>query len=133
MAQITGVAHVELSVSDLDTSSAWYSVLLNAPEIFRLEDTAAEIVACALREPESGMIIAFTQHLHHEPGPFTPRRTGLDHLCFGVATAEGLHEWANRLDAFAIARSPVQDYGYGLAITCVDPDGIALEFMWARR
>ena len=133
MAQITGVAHVELSVSDLDASSAWYGALLGAPEVFRIEDTAAELIACALRDPESGMVIAFTQHLRHEPGPFTPRRAGLDHLAFAVATAAGIQEWADRLDSFAIPRSQIQDYGYGLAVTCLDPDGIALEFMWSRR
>jgi len=83
--RIKGVAHVELSVSDLDVSAAWYSALLSASETFRAANEAEDIVACALREPISGMVIALTQHGRTEGGSFTPRRVGLDHLAFGVA------------------------------------------------
>ncbi len=58
---------------------------------------------------------------------------GLDHLCFTVAGENELEEWRTHLDALGVEHSPTQDYGYGLAITCADPDGIALEFMWPRR
>jgi glyoxylase I family protein len=133
MPQITGVAHVELSVSNLDASSRWYSTLLGAPEVFRAANDEERIVACALREPGSGMVIAFTQHRDQEGGRFTPRRVGLDHLCFGVASEADLDAWRLRLDDLGIAHSPTRDYGYALAITFNDPDGIALEFLYPTR
>jgi catechol 2,3-dioxygenase-like lactoylglutathione lyase family enzyme len=132
MPSVTGIAHVELSVSDLDRSVAWYAALLDASEVFRAADPAEAIVAAALREPSSGMIIAFTEHERQEGGRFTPRRTGLDHLCFAVPTEDELAAWEVKLDALGIAHSPVRDYGYGYAITFADPDGIALELMVSR-
>ncbi len=133
MPQITGIAHVELSVSDLERSTAWYGALLDAPEVFRAAQDEYGIVATAIREPKSGMVLAFTQHAQQEGGPFTPRRAGLDHLCFAVASEADLEVWRLHLDALGIEHSPLRDYGYGLAITFSDPDGIALELMYPKR
>jgi glyoxylase I family protein len=133
MPAINGVAHVELSVSNLDASATWYSTLLGAPEVFRAANEDEHIVACALREPNSGMVIAFTEHREQEGGPFTPRRVGLDHLCFAVHSEAELEAWRLRLDELGIEHSPTRDYGYGLAITFSDPDDIALEFLYPTR
>jgi glyoxylase I family protein len=106
---------------------------LGATEVFRAADESEDIVACALREQRSGLVLAFTQHGKQEGGAFTPRRVGLDHLSFGVESEADLDAWVRHLDTLGIAHSPVQDYGYGLAVTCADPDGIALEWMFPRR
>jgi glyoxylase I family protein len=132
MPEIAGVAHVELSVSDLDASVEWYSRLLGAREVFRAADDSEGIVAAAVLEPGSRTVIAFTQHRQPEGGSFTPRRTGLDHLCFALPSASAVEDWRQHLDALGIEHSPVRDYGYGLAITFSDPDGIALEVMWSK-
>lgn len=133
MPRIKGIAHVELSVSNLDVSAAWYAALLGARETFRAANDAYDIVACALREPVSGMVIAFTQHGRMHGGTFTPRRVGLDHLAFGVPDEAELEAWRDRLDELGIAHGDIDDYGYGLAITLRDPDGIALEFICPPR
>ena len=133
MPRIKGIAHVELSVSDLDASAAWYARLLDARETFRAANDTYDIVACALREPHSGMVIAFTQHGRMQDGAFTPRRVGLDHLAFGVADETELLAWRDRLDELGIVHGEIDDYGYGLAITLHDPDGIALEFICPPR
>ena len=78
MPEITGVAHVELSVSHLDVSASWYSQLLDAPEVFRAADEKEHIVACAIREPKSGLVLALTEHREQEGGPFTPRLVGCE-------------------------------------------------------
>jgi catechol 2,3-dioxygenase-like lactoylglutathione lyase family enzyme len=131
MPAITGVAHVELSVSQLAPSVAWYMTLLDAREVFRATSEENRISAVALLEPTSRMVIAFTEHREQEGGRFTPHRVGLDHLCFGVASAEELEAWRAKMDELGIAHGPTRDYGYGLAITCDDPDGIALEFLYS--
>jgi catechol-2,3-dioxygenase len=133
MPEITGIAHVELSVSDLDTSVAWYSRLLDAPETFRAADDRQRLVAAAIREPKSGLVLAFTQHLEPVEGAFTPRRHGLDHVSFAVASEAELDAWSRHLDELAVPHSPVRDYGYAFAITFSDPDGIALEFFVTKR
>lgn len=134
MPTITGVAHVELSVRDLDTSSRWYCRLLGAREVFREPNEPEDLVACAILEPRSGMVFALTQHGRPIEGPFDARRVGLDHLAFGVADERALETWRATLDELEIANSGIQDIRYAKSITFRDPDGIPLEvFLPARR
>ena len=134
MPAITGVAHAELSVRDLDVSSEWYCRLLGAREVFREPNEAEDLVACAILEPRSGMVLAFTQHLHPTEGPFDVRRVGLDHLAFGVADEATLRAWQAALDELGIPNSGIQDIRYAKSITFSDPDGIPLEvFLPATR
>ena len=132
MPAITGVAHAELSVRDLDVSSAWYCRLLGAREVFREPNEAEDLVACAILEPRSGMVLAFTQHLHPTEGPFDVRRVGLDHLAFGVADEAALRAWQAALDELGIPNSGIQDIRYAKSITFADPDGIPLEVFLPR-
>ena len=134
MPAITGVAHVELSVRDLDTSSEWYCRLLGAREVFREPNEAENLVACAIFEPNSGLVLAFTQHLAPTEGAFDVRRVGLDHVSFAVADRAPLEEWEACLRELGIANSGIQDIGYAQSITFADPDGIPLElFLSVRR
>jgi glyoxylase I family protein len=134
MPPITGVAHVELSVRDLDTSSQWYCRLLGAREVFREPNEAENLVACAIFEPNSKLVLAFTQHLAPTEGAFDVRRVGLDHVSFAVADRAALEEWSSCLNELGIPNSGIQDIGYAQSITFADPDGIPLEvFLPARR
>ncbi len=129
MPEITGIAHVELSVRDLEVSVAWYTRLFDAREIFRGTDEAGGFTACAIVEPQSKVVLAFTQHDVVDRTPFTPRRTGLDHLSFLVPSREALDAWVATLQAQGITFDGVNDYETHVAITFVDPDGIALEMI----
>jgi catechol 2,3-dioxygenase-like lactoylglutathione lyase family enzyme len=134
MPPITGVAHVELSVRDLDTSSEWYCRLLGAREVFREPNEAENLIASAIFEPQSKLVLAFTQHLAPTEGAFDVRRVGLDHVSFAVADRAALEEWARCLYDLGIANSGIQDIGYAQSITFADPDGIPLEvFLSTRR
>ena len=133
MPDITGVAHVELSVRDLETSVAWYSRLLGARDVFRAESEEWGTRACAIYEPKSHLVLAFTQHFTREPDAFSPRRAGLDHLSFGVADRSALEGWVAWLDELGIPHSPVQDDQVPVSVTFTDPDGIALELSYPRR
>ena len=133
MPDITGIAHVELSVRDLDTSVAWYTKLLGARDVWRGSNDRYGITACAIYEPRSKIVFAFTQHGSQEPEDFSPRRPGLDHVSFGVAGRPALEEWVRHLDALGIPHSAIQDDHQPPSVTLSDPDGIALEFSFPAR
>ena len=133
MPEITGIAHVELSVRDLDRSVEFYNTLLNARDVWRGSSDEYGITACAIFEPNSRMVLAFTRHNEQEPEPFSPRRPGLDHVSFGVADRDALVEWVARLDQLGIEHSPIQDDHTPPSVTFRDPDGIALELSYTPR
>ncbi len=130
--KITGIAHVELSVSDVDRSVDWYCRVLGAKDVWRGRNDAGGYSACAIREPETGTVLAFTQHDRIEGGPFTPLRTGLDHLSFAVADAAALSAWSRHLDDLGVDHDPIDERGAVVSMTLKDPDGIALEFYHLR-
>ena len=133
MPEITGIAHVELSVRDLEVSVPWYLKLLDARDVWRGSNEAYGITACAIFEPNSKMVFAFTQHREQEPDVFSPRRPGLDHVSFGVADRAALEAWVVHLDALGIEHSPIQDDHQPPSVTFKDPDGIALELSYPKR
>jgi len=125
---ISGIAHVELSVSDLDATVDWYCRLLGARDVFRNRNDERGFSACAILEPASRTVLAFTQHDVVEGGDFTPRRVGLDHLSFAVPDRAALEAWQSRLDELGIGHDAIDDQGFAVALNLRDPDGIALEF-----
>lgn len=128
MPTITGIAHVELSVRDLETSAAWYSTLLGLRRVFDEHNSDLGITACALLDPASGLVLALTEHTGGAADPFTPRRAGLDHLAFAVADRDELRQWQQRLAELDADYSPLAEWSHGAAVTARDPDGIAIEF-----
>jgi glyoxylase I family protein len=130
---ITGIAHVELSVRDLDRSVEWYSKLLGARDVWRGSNDEYGIDACAIYEPKSKMVFAFTCHRKQIDDAFAPQRPGLDHVSFGVADRNALEEWVAHLDALGIPHSPIQHNHQPPSVTFQDPDGIALELSYPKR
>ena len=59
---------------------------------------------------------------------FDERRTGLDHVAFGVSSRADLDDWARELDARGVAHEPVADTPIGSLLVFRDPDNIQLEF-----
>lgn len=130
---ITGIAHIEFSVSQLERSVDWYCRLLGAREIFRDVSEKNQLSAVAIYEPNSRTVLAFTCHNTQEPETFTPRRVGLDHASFAVADEAELEAWAEHLEALVVPFTK-NDEGYAKSLNFLDPDGIALEaFLAVRR
>jgi catechol 2,3-dioxygenase-like lactoylglutathione lyase family enzyme len=128
MPTITGIAHVELSVRDLNVSAAWYMELLGMRRVFDDRNDERGLSACALRDPVSGIILALTQHDAGTGEPFDAARPGLDHVAFAVADRAELQQWQHRLAGMGADYTPLEEWSHGAAVTARDPDGIAIEF-----
>lgn len=124
MPQHTGFSHVSLSVTDLETSRRWYIDVLDFAELAVLED---ENFTEQLLFHASGFALGLQQHHSNDGSPFTPERTGLDHLSFAVADSVELAAWSERLTALGVKHSPIADTGFGQVLCLRDPDDIQLE------
>lgn len=120
-------SHVDLSVSDLDRSEAWYRALLDATRVLDGTNDVHKFDFRYLQTP-GGALLGLIHHAGQDDSAFSPRRIGLDHLSFAVTCLEELRECADRLDALGIPHSGIINQPTGDAIAFRDPDGIQLEF-----
>ena len=123
----SGIHHVALNVRDLDASVQWYQDVLDFSLLlpWDRDDFDRRIMG-----HRSGVYISLTKHHHPDADePFSERRTGLDHLAFGVESVADLEAWITRLDAHGVAHNGIQvtpSTGFTL-VAFRDPDGIQLE------
>lgn len=132
MPEFTGIAHLDLTVSDAEASATWYARILGLTRL-RRSDLDNRIMIVLVHRP-TGLIIGLNQH--HEPaaGRFNERVPGLDHVGLTVAKREELEDWERRLTELGVEHSPVTDSpsGSGTALVFRDPDNIQLELWWPR-
>lgn len=129
MPAITGIAHVELSVRNLDVTEAWYGKVFDMQTVFSETNNEFGISDRAMFEPNSRVVFAFTEHPTNAGEEFDARRTGLDHVSFSVVDSDELARWRTHLQALGDEPSPVVEWPSGArSFTVPDPDGIALEF-----
>lgn len=121
MAELTGVDHASLSVTDLDRSERFYTDLLG---LLRLADFGTARIL--LHRPTS-FTLALVRHDEAHGDRFTELRTGLDHLGFGVNSRVELVAWERRLEALGVEYTPIRDMEFGSHLNFRDPDHIALE------
>lgn len=132
MPEFNGVSHLDLSVSDVESSARWYCDVLGLRRLRRADlDNRTMIV---LRHDGTGLIIGLNQHHEASADRFDEHRPGLDHVGFTVAERGALDAWQARLAELGVEHSPVQDSpsGSGTALVFRDPHNIQLEFWWSR-
>jgi glyoxylase I family protein len=120
------IAHVTLTVSDLDRSIPWYERLFGTK--FVLDEDPGPFRRAVMLVGGQTLV-----GLHQFPDPadtlsFNERRVGLDHLALACSGRSELEAWKARLDELGIANGGVVDAAYGSALSFRDPDNIALEF-----
>lgn len=132
MPEFTAISHIDLSVTDVEKSSAWYCTVFGLHRA-RRADLDNRIMVVHVHE-SSGLIIGLIQHLTTAGDRFDERHPGLDHVGFGVSRRAELDAWAARLTELEVEHSGVQDSptGSGAALVFRDPDNIQLEFWWTR-
>lgn len=131
----TGFDHFAPTVSDAEASAAWYA------EVFGLERLPIQVAhhgdaspgyAILLRDPRTNALVGLHQHEQSLGGPFDERRSGLDHMAWGVASRGDLERWAQWLDTLHIAHSGITDVRGHRSYSVIvfrDPDNIQLELI----
>ena len=126
-----GLQHVAITVSDLRRSTDWYTRLFGAEPVLDEDEEGGEFhhTVYAL---DGGMLFGLHTHMGREAkDAFDARRTGLDHVSFGLPDSASLDAWGRRLDELGISHTGIKKAHYGSGVSFADPDGIALEFFIA--
>jgi catechol 2,3-dioxygenase-like lactoylglutathione lyase family enzyme len=130
MPEFRGIAHVELTVRDLDRSAAWYERVLCMTRLGEFPDLATPGVAARVEHvmnTATGITLGLMQHADVEDGDFSEFHVGLDHLSLRVTSREELEEWVAHLDRCEVPHSGIHDMTYGSVVVFRDPDNIQLE------
>lgn len=126
MPEFPTIAHVAVTVRDLDTSVPWYERLFDAKPVLDEDTGPFRHVVWLL-----GGQTLFGVHQFPDPvagSSFDERQVGLDHVAFSCANRGELEQWETRLGELGIENGGVVDAGYGSGLSFRDPDNIALEF-----
>jgi catechol 2,3-dioxygenase-like lactoylglutathione lyase family enzyme len=127
MADINGIAHIQLSVSNMTLSREFYDALLGAMGMVPVIDDENYFYCVGGRTA-----LAITPAANQRRGDiFDQRRVGLHHVCFRARSTEDVDKlFSIARDAGAnVIREPREDgYAPGYYSTLFeDPDGIRIE------
>jgi catechol-2,3-dioxygenase len=125
MSDFPALAHVAVTVNDLETSRPWYNALFGAAPVLDEDTGPFHHVVWLL----GGTLFGIHQHSNPSSStPFTELQPGLDHVAFGCANRAELEAWEKKLNDLGVANGGVVDAPYGSGLSFRDPDNIALEF-----
>lgn len=136
--EFIGVHHVALTVTDVESSIAWYARVFGAARLparfphYQCEQTGYGVL---LTEPNSGLIFGLHSHVDNRGEVFDESRTGLDHLSFQVADRQKLGAWCEWLSELNIDHTGIRDLDEPFPYSTVvfrDPDNNQLEFIALR-
>jgi len=133
---LDGSTHINLTVTDVEASSAWYCAVLGMIIVNDVTPPESGFRFQTLVHPASFASVVLGQPLVADDAiRFDERRVGLHHLAFHVASRDDLLHWAQHLDTQGIERSEIIESAHeaGAQIWFHDPDGIWLEIYWMNR
>jgi glyoxylase I family protein len=127
----SSVAHVRLTVTDIERSRQFYESVFGWPILIELPQDADATTRARLGFLYGGVIYdAGATLIGLRPvgrDMFDENRTGLDHLAFRLRNLEELNDAVQHLDDLGIEHEPVKDIGPSHILEFRDPDNIALE------
>ena len=127
MVNINGMAHIQLSVTDMARSAPFYRRLLNFLSLTTIVDSDDYLYCVGGR---TGVAISAVAP-EFKNTVFNQLRTGLNHICFRARSREdvdAIHQVAIELDA-RVLHPPEEGHfapGY-YSVLFEDPDGIRIE------
>ncbi len=117
---ITGVSHIELHVSDLEASTAWYKTVVGLIEL------KAAPGKYALLAPEGG---GFRLGLSEKE----PLDAQFGHLAIALESMDVLTAWTEHLDAIGVPHTAIKENPFNpgvFSIDVFDPDGHEIELIY---
>jgi glyoxylase I family protein len=127
----SSIAHVRLTVSDIERSRQFYESVFGWPVLIEIPDNADEATRKQLAFLFGGVIYdmggALIALRPVAVDRFHEDRCGLDHIAFRAADKAELEAAALHLDDLGIDHEPVKDIGPSYILEFRDPDNIALE------
>ncbi len=127
----TSIAHVRLTVTDIERSRQFYESVFGWPVLLEVPDNADEATRNRLSFLFGGVIYDLGGALLGlrpvAADRFDEDRVGLDHLAFRLGNKDELDLAAIHLDHVGVKHEPVKDIGPSYILQFRDPDNIALE------
>ncbi|GFG67382.1 glyoxalase [Mycobacterium kubicae] len=127
----TSIAHVRLTVTDIERSRQFYESVFGWPVLFEIPENANEATRSQLAFLFGGVVYDLGGALLGlrpvANDRFDENRTGLDHIAFRLTNRAELDSAAAHLDELGIRHEPVKDIGPSYILEFRDPDNIALE------
>jgi glyoxylase I family protein len=130
---VTGISHVGLTVRDIVASEVWYSEVLGLVRAFVEPHATGDGYAVVMTRPGTGLFVGLDHHPDADSQPFSPLRTGLDHLALQLAAREDIDQWITHLDAIGVEHEELFETAEPAPHALVlvrDPDGIPIELFW---
>ena len=127
MPEFPSLAHIAVTVTDLDRSTTWYTALFGSEPVLN-EDEESGTFHHTVYALSDGHLFGLHTHTVATDATFDERTTGLDHVAFACSGRGELQQWADRLTELGISHQGIKDAAYGSGVSFRDPDGIALEF-----
>jgi glyoxylase I family protein len=116
---LTGVSHLELYVSDLNASVAWYE---SAVGLALLRGQPEQFVV--LQPPTGGFRLVL------RPNRPADAHGDFGHVALSVESLTALEAWAAHLDEVGIPHKGIKEMPTGFTIDLVDPDGHDIELTY---
>jgi len=124
--KLTGLSHLDLSVSDRHLSARWYADVLGFEIRGDRFNEPARLAWVHLVHP-CGLSIGLVEHPDNAGVPFDERRAGLDHVGFAVATRRDVDGVARRVGELGYGDTAVIDTARAALLVLRDPDNIQVE------
>lgn len=127
----TSIAHVRLTVTDIERSRRFYESVFGWPVLLAVPENADDATRDSLAFLFGGVIYNMGNALIGlrpvGADAFDENRVGLDHIAFTVSSKADLDAAATHLDDLGVAHEGVKDIGPAYILEFRDPDNIALE------
>jgi len=127
VSEFPAVAHVAITVTDLERSTRWYNALFDAEPVLDEDETTGGFHH-TVYVIGGGQLFGLHTHPRGIGDKFSELQTGLDHVSFACRDRNELQDWAARLDQLGVSHGGIVDAHYGSGLSFRDPDDIALEF-----